>query len=122
MIMNSNYFDEDYFERGIETGKSGYQNYHWIPELTIPFTMAMIDYLGINRYDTVLDWGCAKGYTVKALRMLGRLSWGVDISPYALRNIDHEVEKYCCHVEFLMKYYFDFCIAKDVFEHIPIEQ
>lgn len=118
--MDGSYFDREYFECGLESGKSAYQNYRWLPDFTLPMTVAMIDYLGIERGQTVLDWGCSKGYLVKAFRLLGRPAFGVDISPYALKNIDPAVEKYCCHVEFLMKYPFDFCIAKDVFEHIPI--
>ncbi len=116
-------FDEDYYERGLETGKSCYQNYRWIPELTIPMAASLIDYLDIKRGQTVLDYGCAKGYLVKAWRWLGREAWGMDISSYAIENSG--IKEYCL----LKRGYlflsldtpipkFDFCIAKDVFEHI----
>ena len=119
-------FDEDYFERGIETGKSCYQNYRWIPELTIPLAMTMIDYLGIQREHTVLDFGCAKGYLVKALRLLYRQAWGIDISDYAIANLDPEIRDFCWNIDItrfpsLSPGHTDFCIAKDVFEHIPKE-
>jgi len=111
-------YDEDYYERGLETGKSIYQNYRWMPEWTIPIAMVMIDCLGIKRGQTVLDYGCAKGYLVKALRLLGRDAHGVDISEYAIKNVDAEVRKYCVlKNDFKMKTA-DFCISKDVFEHI----
>lgn len=113
-------FDEDYFERGIETGKSCYQNYRWIPELTIPMAMTIIDYLGIRRGETILDYGCAKGFLVKAFRLLYREAWGVDISDYAIRNVDPAVKDICFRGNYsTYDMYYDFCIAKDVFEHIP---
>jgi len=114
-------YDEDYFERGIETGMSIYQNYRWLPTWTIPIAMVMIDHLGIKRGQTVLDYGCAKGYLVKALRILGRDAWGVDISRYAIENVDAEVRKYCVLKDDpkRLSKTADFCISKDVFEHIP---
>ena len=68
--MNTNLFDENYFERGVETQTSLYQNYRWMPEQTIPMVMTIIDYLKIQRGATVLDFGCAKGFVVKAFRLL----------------------------------------------------
>uniref|UniRef100_A0A6M3LA84 Putative methyltransferase n=1 Tax=viral metagenome TaxID=1070528 RepID=A0A6M3LA84_9ZZZZ len=113
-------FDRDYYERGIETGKSCYQNYRWIPELTIPLAMTIIDYLGIKRGQTILDLGCAKGYLVKAFRLLYRQAWGLDISEYAIRNVDPEVKEFCSLGNSLgCDTHYDICVAKDVFEHIP---
>ncbi|KKM61779.1 hypothetical protein LCGC14_1528260, partial [marine sediment metagenome] len=115
-------YDETYFERGLESGISCYQNYRWIPELTIPLAMTLIDYLGIVRGEKILDYGCAKGYLVKALRLLYRDAWGLDISQYA---IDHS--EGCCYLKegnivhnsyLTFPSEFDLCIAKDVFEHI----
>ena len=113
-------FNEDYFERGLECGISCYQNYRWIPELTIPMAMTIIDYLKLKPEHTILDFGCAKGYLVKALRLLKRQAWGYDISQYAISRCDPDVRDYC----FLdgeigpRPRSFDFIIAKDVFEHI----
>lgn len=113
------FYDHDYFERGIETGKSCYQNYRWIPELTIPMAMTIIDYLGIKPDQKILDFGCAKGYLVKAFRWLRRESWGVDVSRYAVHNCDPEVEDFCFSpIDYMGPDYVDFVIAKDVFEHI----
>jgi len=111
-------FDEDYYERGLETGKSCYQNYTWLPELTIAMTMTLIDFLGIKRGQKVLDFGCAKGYVVKALRLLHREAYGCDISKYAIENVDESVKKYCKEEP---QGRFEYIIAKDVFEHILIE-
>ncbi len=114
------FFDEDYFMRGIETGKSAYQQYHWIPELTMPMVMRIIDYLHIRPDQTILDFGCALGYVVKAFRLLNRQAWGFDISEYAISHVDSEVKPYCFTLKNPVEIpeRFDFCIAKDVLEHI----
>jgi len=120
-------FDRDYYERGLETGKSCYQNYRWIPELTMPMAMTMIDHLGIAPQETILELGCAKGYLVKAFRLLHRQAFGIDISSYAISNVDSEIKQYCYlgNVIGFTKFpleQFDFCIAKDVFEHIEKQE
>jgi len=117
--MNSGIFDEDYYEHGVESRKSCYSNYRWIPELTIPMAMSIIDHMEIRKHQTILDFGCAKGYLVKAFRLLNRPAWGVDISQYAIDNADPMVKDYVS-IYTPKNYIFDFCIAKDVFEHIPI--
>ncbi len=48
------FYDRDYYERGLASGKSNYDNYRWIPELTFPMAMTIIDVLGIRRGDRVL--------------------------------------------------------------------
>lgn len=119
--MNQSYYDSDYFERGLESGKSAYQNYRWEPELTIPLAMTIVDYLDIKRGQTVLDYGCAKGYLVKALRLLYREAYGFDVSKYALSQIDADTAPFCSDPDVLNKQ-FDFVIAKDVFEHMDIDE
>ncbi len=78
--------------------------------------MAIVDYLAMPRGSKVLDFGCAKGYIVKALRWLGRESYGYDISKYCLENADFEVMQYLS--DGFPTQRFDYIIAKDVFEHI----
>jgi SAM-dependent methyltransferase len=123
--MNGDFYNQDYYERGIESGKSCYQNYRWVPELTVPMAMTIIEFLGLKRQDQILDFGCAKGYLVKALRMLHRQAWGVDISDYALSQVPSDTAEYCCLAgggpSFFPRMY-DYGIAKDVFEHIPEEE
>ncbi len=106
-------YNEDYYERGIQTGVSCYENYRWMPEMTMAMAMVMIDYLDIPRGASVLDFGCAKGYLVKALRLLGRDAWGVDTSAYAINNSNG----YCGPK---MTGDFEYIIAKDVLEHLDI--
>lgn len=123
-------YDEAYFEYGIESGVSLYQNYRWMPELTIPMVMTIIDFLEIKRHQTILDFGCAKGFVVKALRLLYRNAYGVDVSRYAIDNVDPYVKHLCllkkgpCYVDAKHGFprVFDYCIAKDVFEHLSVSE
>jgi len=127
-VDESSIYDAAYYECGIESGLSLYQNYRWVPELTIPMVMTIIDFLGIKRGQTVLDFGCAKGYAVKALRLLGRSGFGVDVSEYAIKCVDSDVKRFCLHKKgptyndrkLGFPRSFDFCIAKDVFEHLSV--
>lgn len=109
-------YNEDYYERGAETGVSLYTAYQWMPEETIAMANAMISGLPIKMGQTVLDYGCAKGYLVKALRILGVDAYGYDISDYARANTDPAVRDYCGIFNMLRQT--DWIIAKDVFEHI----
>jgi hypothetical protein len=123
-MTDGSIYDEDYFLRGKESGKSLYSDYRWMPALTIPMVEAMIDHLGIKKGQTILDFGCARGYTVKAFRMLGYRAWGVDISEWAVANADEEVRAYLWTTvgggPSMGK--FDWVIAKDVLEHVPYVQ
>jgi len=116
-------FNEDYYEAGVETGVSLYSNYRWIPELTIPFAAHICELLGVRWGQTVLDFGCAKGYLVYALRLLHREAYGVDISDYALARAPQGISPYLRHdIGGLGRRTFDWIIAKDVLEHIPTPQ
>jgi len=44
---------------------------------------------------SVLDAGCAWGFLVEALRTRGVDAWGVDVSEYAIANVDASVAEYC---------------------------
>lgn len=113
-------YNEDYFERGIELGISGYTNYRWIPELTIPMCARMCEYLQISDDDKILDFGSAKGFVVRGFRLLHKQCWGYDISEYALNNAPHEIKKYLSNN---LNEFGDFTwvIAKDVLEHVDYE-
>ena len=118
--MSSEQYDADYFLRGKQTGKSLYEDYRWLPELTTPMAATMIRHLGIKKSDAILDFGCARGYTVRAFRELGYNAWGYDISEWAIDNADEIVKEYlsCANESTLWYRYFDWIIAKDVLEHI----
>jgi hypothetical protein len=35
--MDSSYYDADYYLDGLNSGKSNYENYSWMPDLTLPW-------------------------------------------------------------------------------------
>lgn len=123
MNYNIEKYNVDYFENGIINGVSLYENYRWIPELTIPMCHSLILNLDIKDTDFILDYGCAKGYVVRAFRLLGYSAYGTDISEYALSTAPNEISKFLFSVENIPKdIHFDWCIAKDVFEHISYSE
>ena len=117
-------FDREYFEQGPMTGKSLYTNYRWMPELTIPLCHHLSKECPFEIDETILDFGCAKGYSVYALRLLGYKAWGVDISEYAISQAPKEVNG---HVEMIEPYaelsprHWNWIICKDILEHIPYD-
>lgn len=113
--MSGEQYDADYFLRGKQTGKSLYENYRWMPELTIPMCQRIVEHCGIERDDTILDFGCARGYVVRALRRMGYYAWGCDTSKWAIDNCDPIVRKY---LDMGITAAFDWIIAKDVLEHV----
>lgn len=119
--VTPDYYDEDYFETGTMSGRSCYSYYRWMPEVTLRMAMAMIEYGQITRDQRVLDFGCAKGFLVRAMRILFREAWGCDSSEYAISHCDVEVKKYLgltkSNTGLPFDTDFDICISKDVFEH-----
>lgn len=114
--MTPDYYDADYFLRGRETGKSLYTDYRWIPELTIPMAEAIVAHLGAKKPASFLDWGCARGFLVKALRTLGYDAVGYDPSQWAVDNCHPDVKGVVSTTR--DKYRYDWAIAKDVLEHV----
>ena len=115
-------FDREYFEQGPMTGKSLYTNYRWMPELTIPLCHHLSRECPFEIDETILDFGCAKGYIVHALRLLGYKAWGVDISEYAISQAPKEVNGYVQLIEpYQTLEHHNWIIAKDILEHIPYD-
>ena len=124
---NASFFDQDYFIHGKKSGKSLYENYRWLPHLTKPMARALIQFTDISKNSKVLDFGCAKGFLVRALNEEGIDAYGTDISEYAIENSDKKIRKKLNifqnnSFDFSLKNYvpknMDLMIAKDVFEHI----
>lgn len=113
-----NTFDEKYFEDGVRNRVSAYENYRWMPERSIREASSIINNI---KFDTVLDYGCAKGFMVYALRLLGKEAYGADVSQYAVKNCHPNVKDYLQVIENTEQLTggWDLIIAKDVLEHIP---
>ena len=115
-------FDREYYEQGPMTGKSLYTNYRWLPELTLPLAHHIAIDCNLDKHQTVCDFGCAKGYLVYALRLLGYDSYGVDISEYAISKAPKEVNGHVTCIEPLAEFgFYDWIVCKDILEHIPYE-
>ena len=113
-------YDKDYFENGIKTGKSGYENYRWLPDRIYREIRAVINLLGINPGDRVLDFGAAKGFWVKGLIHYGIDAFGCDVSNYALSHADPEIKDYLS--KDIPDKKFDFIVSRNTFEHIKEEE
>lgn len=125
--MSSSY-DETYYERGVQAGISGYQNYRWLPEQTMAMCEAMVKHLNISNQDTILDFGCAKGFLVKAFTRLGFECYGLDVSEYAISNADEEIKQKLSLIRSDVGTSLselpeiDIIICKDVLEHVPYDE
>lgn len=113
--MISHKFNKDYYEDGIRKGISGYENYKWMPTRSLP---EALDIKNNFKFNTCLDYGCAKGFLVHALRILGYNAFGEDISEYALKNCIKDVKPF---VSLPTKKHYDLIIAKDILEHVTEE-
>jgi SAM-dependent methyltransferase len=118
-MPSSEPFDRTYFEDGVRSGKSLYENYHWMPERSFPEAHWFVRHMNIPTDARILDFGCAKGYFVKAMHLLGyRKTHGYDISRYALDNCDPLVRGFLLNaLGHAGRFEYGYC--KDVLEHCP---
>lgn len=118
------FYDASYYENGKQSGKGWLENYRWMPRRTFKEAFAYIDFLSLDEDSYVLDFGCAKGFIVRALRELEIKADGCDISQYSLSFApencwncfdpkswtDHKDTGYT-HV-----------VVKDALEHLTVDQ
>jgi cyclopropane fatty-acyl-phospholipid synthase-like methyltransferase len=109
-------YDKIYFEDGVKHGVSGYENYRWLPQRIYREIRAVINLLGIEPNQSVLDFGCAKGYWVKGFREYGVRAFGCDISTYAISKADKAVKKYLTLT--IPNRKFDYVVSRNTFEHL----
>lgn len=115
-------YDENYYMRGKETGVSNYENYRWMPDETIRCCKHIAKYLHMQPGDSVMDFGCARGFYVKAFRGLGYDAFGFDVSEWAIDNCDPGVSGFVYNDRIVVTLgYNDWTIAKDVLEHITFQ-
>jgi hypothetical protein len=117
--MISHEFDEEYYKDGIRSGRSLYENYRWLPQVSLPMANAIKEIYG---YKIVLDYGCAMGFLVHALKLLNVIAYGYDTSDYAIDNCKPEVKEHLFKRKEDIPKNVNLVIVKDVFEHIPYDQ
>ncbi len=117
MNSHNNKFTKEYFEDGIKAKVSAYENYRWMPDRSIREANSILKQIP---FTNALDFGCAKGFLVYALRLLGKDAYGVDISSYAIKNCHKEIKKYVKKIDDCndITEQWDLIIAKDVLEHL----
>ena len=73
---------------------------------------------------TVLDAGCAFGFLVESLRECGIQAFGVDISPYAIQNVQPDIQPFVrigsVTEPFPQRY--DLIVSIEVLEHLPKQE
>ena len=105
-------FTKEYYEDGVRNHISGYEDYRWMPTRSIPEALDIKNYFDFN---TCVDYGCAKGFLVHALRIIGCNAFGEDISEYAVSHCHPRVKEY---VSLPNENKYDLLICKDVLEHV----
>lgn len=108
-------FTKEYYEDGIRQHISGYENYKWMPTRSIPEALDIQDNF---EFETCVDYGCAKGFLVNALRIIGCDAYGEDISEYAIENCPENVRDY---ISLPNEKVYDLLICKDMLEHVKVE-
>jgi hypothetical protein len=115
-------FNEDYYMNGISKGISLYENYTWRPEISMPIARLLKK---IYPGKSILDFGCGKGYIVKALKRLDVEAYGYELSGYCLQCINEDIEiadEVYGSMAVLNGENAGVVFAKDVFEHIEIAE
>lgn len=116
--IDASFYDADYYLSGKQTGKSNYVNYRWMPEETGLLADNIISRFALKNGDKVLDYGCARGYLVKALRDRGIDAFGYDHSSWAIKHCHPDIWQFVTRQWGCVGNDFKLIWAKDVFEHI----
>ena len=82
-IDRGSFYDEDYYMHGVETKKSLYTNYRYIPERSNNDAEAIMQITEIEQGDTVIDYGSGMGFLMQAFDGKGIHAYGVEVSQYA---------------------------------------
>jgi len=124
--IDKDYYDEDYFENGLQTNKSGYNGCVW-EERYKQDACGIINYFKPKK---VLDLGCSKGFRVRAFKEYNVFAMGCDLSEYAIKNCDPAVKNFVSQKDVgnpdQMKGYrtgaFDLILCFDILEHLTEPQ
>ena len=70
--------------------------------------------------ETVLDAGCAMGFLVEGLRNRGVQAYGIDISQYAIANVQSKIAEFCSVASITdpFPYIYNLIIVIKLLEHL----
>lgn len=122
--QNNSYYDEDYYIYGVQSGKSNYQDYRWIPELSFGQADVIQKQLSLSKKEVLVDFGAAMGYLVRAFNEIGYNMYGIDLSEYAVSKAEKYKEKLFCDssLKCLPFEHVDWIISMNTLEHLTINQ
>lgn len=121
-MKSASFYNKNYYENGKLEGISNYTDYHWMPTRSKKEARFIQDLSKLKKNSVILDFGCAKGYLVKAFRLLDHHAFGTDCSQYAINNTDPLVKDFCKlntnNKIIPFKHEFDLITANCIFEHL----
>lgn len=112
--QQESYYDRTYYDHYNEQG--AYVAETWGPLFRHIATRIVEE----QQPQTVIEFGCAKGFLVQALRDAGVDAWGLDWSTYAIAAADPGVQPYCAVADVRTAAIgrFDVAICMEVVEHL----
>jgi glycosyltransferase involved in cell wall biosynthesis len=119
----SDWYDEDYFERGIKSNWS--EGYRWNLFGDLFRSTAAFLSEAFPETESFLDAGCAKGFLVRALLDAGKDCWGVDHSAWAIDHAEEEAKPFlerCAIEDFRPDRAYDVLIGLHLLESLTEDQ
>lgn len=119
MSNSAQLYDANYYQ---DYGGCAYKrNLRWLVFFEL-ITQKIVQEIGPQ---SVLDAGCAMGFLVERLRENGVQAFGIDISDYAIQQVDETIKPYCqvgSIIEPLpeaLPRRYDLVVCIEVLEHLP---
>lgn len=126
----ADYYDENYWERGAESGKGSYNGNAYSDQLDLCKHWAKDTYDKYGPFKTYLELGCGRGWAILGFLNMPELvvkPLGIDISHYAIMTAHPDVRRCLLEhdisdLQFLVDSSVDFIFSNDVLEHLTIIQ
>jgi len=119
--LEQHYSSFDYYHTTGYTAP-GYMDFP-INQVKVHEILCQLSNKNLDHVPSVLDVGCAYGFTVQHLREAGVNAWGVDISDYALSQAPDEIKPFVkkgwAHSLPFADQQFDMVVSFGMMEHMP---